>query len=225
MNLPPFREWVAEIGASFYVCARCGRAEWSGVALFCPSCSWLLLEYEAPSERARSWEHGFLTRWLFDWTLDSDSTVGAAVRALKSGARRLAWRSLAAHWGARALDSEVIRPVFVPSPSRDGVRDHAFAFAEELASVWGGRLELCLGFPMEASAKPQKKLGAAARRKRILIAKYFPKLAARETLVFVDDVITTGSTARAAHSALGRPSDFVAWALASRPKVVKFGEF
>lgn len=42
---------------------------------------------------------------------------------------------------------------------------------------------------------------------------------AQKTVVFVDDVITTGSTAMAAYMALGDPENFEVWTLASRPKL------
>lgn len=175
-------------------------------------------------ERGRSWEHGFLTRWMFEWTIDADSVLGPVVHALKGGSRARAWEEIASQWAARDLGLRPITRVFVPCPSREGTRDHAFAFCEALANIWHAPVEDCLRIEGTRSSA-QKRLNAQERARRVLTAKYFPILRPGEVLTFVDDVVTTGSTVRAAYAALGRPQAFEAWAMVSRPKLVEFGKF
>jgi len=88
------------------------------------------------------------------------------------------------------------------------------------------------------SAASQKALSAGERRqRRFVLRKDFHAEAirheheqderagpsiecyAQKTVVFVDDVITTGSTAMAAYIALGDPENFEVWTLAHRPKL------
>lgn len=159
---------------------------------------------------------------MYEWAAWSDDTVGVVIHALKSGCREPAWQKLAECWAARTLGETQLSPVFVPAPSRQGTRDHARVFAESLAKVWCSRIEDCL---LPTSDRAQKRLEAADRLERKFTTKYLPVVSSHETLVFVDDVITTGATARAAYSALGRPPEFECWVLANRPKLVKFDDF
>lgn len=104
----------------------------------------------------------------------------------------------------------------VPAPSERGENSHAHLFAKSLAEYLGWTY-----FSVLSKAKKTKsqKLQTREQRQRLEILSSETLGSARVWLI--DDVITTGSTARSCYEALGKPTHFQVCALAYRELLYK----
>lgn len=113
------------------------------------------------------------------------------------------------------------RRLIVPAPPKyDGQKDHAF--------WWSYYLSEAVSAPMvpvlersNASAASQKHLSFSKRNQTSVrldpeIWSWVRRNYVFDTLVFADDVVTTGSTARAAFKALGFAKNCEVWAISDR---------
>jgi predicted amidophosphoribosyltransferase len=167
---------------------------------------------------ARFFPHSYLWRW------DEDAAwVGDLIHGLKDGYHRQTFRDIAQMFflcHRRLIGACDARPVFIPAPPRKpGRQDHAGVLAEELAKVFKGSVWAVL---CRRDSEAQKRKALAERRTLGLIAE--PSAAefaknSKRTIVFVDDIVTSGATAGAAFLALGRPKNFAVWSIAYRPRI------
>jgi hypothetical protein len=122
-----------------------------------------------------------------------------------------------------SLGAPLLNPVFIPSP-RSGrlfARDHAENFCKALATVMGGQEVHALKRRSQSvhrrKTRAEREL-AAESRFELKNEKNMQNLQHHQgTIIFVDDLITTGSTARAAWLLLGRPQQFEVWTLLNKP--------
>jgi predicted amidophosphoribosyltransferase len=199
------------------------------IDLLCVSC-WQSLEKNF-NDSVSSLQTGypFSVRSLLTWNASCDREVRSLIRGFKGGyslaasarfAERLAFAN------ARGWTADDGLPIFVYPPSSSGRPDHASVLAVELSCLWGG-FPLGLAWaddPARASSrtsglgqKGRTAIERSQRRFEDLDLASFTQPSTR--WVFVDDVITTGSTAMAAYMALGSPERFEVWTLACRPKL------
>ncbi|WP_041578139.1 ComF family protein [Bdellovibrio bacteriovorus] len=158
-------------------------------------------------------------RALYSWNPGESDLLSALVLSLKGRYNRQGWEHFAQMMVQRHVPDLAAgrRLHFVPAPSKSDAEDHASLFARALAAHTGGVYFPCL---RKASAGKQRR---SDRGERALIAM---ELVEKNTEVsknstdilwiFVDDILTTGSTARAARLALGSPPHFEIWVLAER---------
>lgn len=194
-------------------CLHCGSFRVTPAGL-CVHCQALLSDYGYQSDRIQE-----RLRALYLWYPGESDLLSALVLSLKGKRSQRAWDVFARRMVVSTLPN--LKPGkrlhFVPAPSKDGKEDHAFYFAQALAKHAGGIFLPCLG---KASSGNQR---SADRGQRALIEM---ELVEKNTAlsenstdilwVFVDDILTTGSTARAAQLALGSPPHFEIWVLAVR---------
>lgn len=111
--------------------------------------------------------------------------------------------------------------VYIPAPpSRRGL-DHAGTFSEALAQVSKFKV---LNILQRTGEGRQKYLSRLERARRSIALCKFSGLrkdlvGQAESVIFIDDVLTTGSTALSAYQALGCPKSFKVLVLAYRPKI------
>ena len=101
----------------------------------------------------------------------------------------------------------------VPSPSkRPGVRDHSLALTEAVAHKIHCPIKNIL---LREDLSSQRNLSRKERFHRRMTLE--PGVSCPSQVLFVDDVLTTGSTAKAAYEALGRPKNFKVLCFVERP--------
>lgn len=111
--------------------------------------------------------------------------------------------------------------IYIPAASRTLDLDHSGCFAKALSKNSLGQL---LNILIRGNKQKQKRLSKIERtKKNIFLSKDFDKNSLpdlkNKNIIFVDDVLTTGSTAMASYKALGCPKNFKVLVLAYRPKI------
>lgn len=159
---------------------------------------------------------------LFHWVPGRHEVLSRLVGALKGANAEDIWNHYANEfWRLRLLtDTGKVKPLLlIPSPSRGGHKDHALAFAEGLAAMSGAQIYSCLS-RLDEKSQRKKSRSERLRLRMEYSANFtledFAQKSAGRYIVFVDDIVTTGATARAAWKCLGKPRDFAVWSLAQR---------
>ncbi len=194
-------------------CLHCGSFQVEQAGL-CVPCHEVLNHYPHRARRRQDW-----LRALYSWNPGESDLLSALVLSLKGRHNKAGWE----HFARKMVQQQVLRLSggrrlhFVPAPSKSGAEDHASLFARALAAHMGGVFNPCL---RKASSGKQRR---SDRGERALIAMELveknTELSINSTdilWIFVDDILTTGSTARAARLALGSPPHFEVWVLAER---------
>lgn len=203
---------------SFRVCARCGSFSWKPITLFCSSCSETLKNFELPGARTVS-DQRFLVYAHYVWNQSSDSVVRPLIYSLKGGELENEIAALAESFSWSLRETREKNLTLVPPPSRTGEPDHALVWANALAKIWNCEVWRPLNLAPKADvlSLSQKHKSRKDRASLEFLPVKIAKPYSKTKLIFVDDVLTTGSTARAAFKALGEPKSFEVWAIAWRP--------
>lgn len=234
----PWTDWIRACGA-------CGSA-FGPVDFFCENC-WRRLRRSANrGARLRRPFEDVAVFALWNWTEELEPFLRPLIYGLKGGWGPAVVQALAEDLayarstlpGRRPILRVTAPPARARLPEAPGdveeeeggfeaarSTDHAEALAAAFANAARAKLWMGLRFEDEAfGSEPQKARSAAERRRRRYLAMGAPSADApskgtssERAWIFVDDVVTTGATARAAFEALGRPDGFEAWALAWKP--------
>lgn len=200
----------------FNRCHSCKQNIWRRSPL-CESC-WEALRQEKPGRLLLGsfWAH-------YSFLLASNE-ANSLIYSLKSHAPGIYYQEAAniLFLSHILMGLNLRSAIFIPCPSTQ--KDHAYYLTLALCQLWGGTFVDALTKPQKAKSSwkindlKQKRL-ARKERQEIHFDVKDHQLGKnnQQKLVFVDDVITTGATARAAWKALNKPRDFTAVSLAFTP--------
>ena len=156
---------------------------------------------------------GMRVRTLINW--QNEELISELVHNLKGGLQSEAWD----YWANKFINEHILKlrqyPRFiVASPSRNHKPDHAHHFARAIENETNA--ELCT--PLYRVSHLAQKNQNKNERQNLKFARRTKQDFGGDAVIFADDIVTTGATARAAHEALGGPKNFEVWALVFREK-------
>jgi predicted amidophosphoribosyltransferase len=210
-------------------CPGCGRSATS----FCARC-WYVLNHDERGRLATrmviAGRSPFISRALYIWKDEwsQSSIIRNAILASKGSANPEIYRTFSEEIFRRTVAEELWRErgdwVFIVPPSvRNLVRDHAMELGSQLADLTGSCLPARSVLQTTSVGLTQQKIKSRKDRElkqfslsRTLSPAAKARLLGAKGFLFLDDVIASGATAKAAWSALGKPTAFEAWAIAWR---------
>jgi len=201
-------------------CARCGSIL-PPIDLFCGRCAVMLASQQNRGPALLQPGFAFPVYSLFTWTHANDTVMRPFLHAFKRGLAVREAESMGLLFLHEISSQRPRLSPWIAHPGGKSGRDHSWLLAQLLARLIAPEDSLPIVTLRLADAGlggSQKLKSASERRSRRFIKE--EKFSGRNVpWVFVDDVITTGSTARAAWQALGQPDSFEVWTLACRPKL------
>jgi len=199
-------------------CPVC-RQSFPPIEWLCIRCLNKLKSFYLKPQNLMRMQSSFRHLRLIDWTLENDAFIRAVLMSLKGPGRSLFFEVLAKEFFMRvqyllSLKRDV--PLtFIPCPSRNFLKDHGFFWAQALGRQFGLPVQQALS-PLDAGlSQKAKRLSLRGGRKFLLDQKVLKS----KNLVFADDVVTSGATAKAAFLALGKPDSFMVWSIFWRKNV------
>lgn len=188
-------------------CFHCGSF-FSGKSLFCRSCEKRL--WDRHQDRHISQLEDFKMICLFEWIPDEDRQVSKLLATLKGGRIPSAFYFYAKEFISRKKpilpDGDI---VLIPCPGKRP--DHASVLTSVFAEILALPSDDCL--EKEKNQIAQKKKN---RKQRANLRFFCHSAMAKKHVIFIDDIVTSGATIRAARKAIGPCQSFQVWSLARR---------
>lgn len=209
------------------VCVNCGeflflsRQQDMFGQILCDICTERLSKCQV-----KTWVPGYphKTLSLYSWDKEHEKLVRQVAMGLKGGGPTEFYFQFAQELLLRRMAMKMFNvPIlFVPAPGkRMSLPDHAESLALQLAKISGGQY-----WPgLLRIERGQQKRKAEKERKGVLNVAKAPQWQnvpfdrALSKVVFVDDIITSGSTAQSAYIGLDKPEDFEVWTIFHRPRL------
>ena len=158
---------------------------------------------------------------LLDWQEENDLFIRLLLNSLKQGGPSFIFKKLMLDFLQRVIQIErlPLEAIVIPAPPSflSHFQDHAFCLAAAFSQLSGLQLvRPPFYFSSSIEGKSQKNKTKRDRRKIQLQVKNNNFITRDKKIIFIDDVLTTGATARAAYHALNKPKDFTIFTLAWR---------
>lgn len=203
----------------FRHCPACRQSS-PPIEWLCVDCLEKLKSFYLEPQHLLRMQSSFRHLRLIDWTPENDSFIRALLISLKGPRRSLFFKVLAREFFMRAQYISSLKRDYpftlIPCPSKNYLKDHGFFWAQAL----GEQMELPIQWALSHSEShsDQKKKNLFLRGERKFLLTMDECIFKNKSLVFVDDVVTSGATAKAAYLALGKPESFMVWSIFWRKK-------
>ncbi len=194
-------------------CAKC-RSLKAPIEIFCRDCQELAVEFRNSERDLLQEAYPFEVYSLYTWYDEVDSIVRPLIYALKGGLIQRPWTDFAEDLVFRRSLIGFHLPEQIVLPPRKNARDHAWYWAKALGHLL--RVPIADFLVSDDIQSSQKQLNIQRRKERQM--HWRGEDLSQKNLLFVDDAITSGATAQAAHLALGSPTNFEVWTLVARPR-------
>lgn len=171
-----------------------------------------------------SYEYGDVYS-LFEWSPGESNMLSRLILWLKGAHQSEAWTFYAERFLQKRLSLPIShrRVRIVLPPRKDKSRRHAEFWGDSLGRQLAS--SVLMPFAEEPSQQTQKQASVQERSKRrYKLREEFTEFVGQnhsDLWVFADDILTTGSTAKAAHLALGSPPHFEVWCLGQRAALLR----
>lgn len=188
-------------------CIGCGSF-FVKVHLFCEVCFQQTVSEELKLHKQKI-DDNHLHYYALAWSRNSSSALTTLVYALKKNKSPLAWKFYARLFSVCCLSQSDVDKFdyIVPVPSAAWSSQHALYFAAELSKIYNIPLIDCLS---KTSTELPQKMKSAEMRKAALerqvqfnYESFTENMFQSKAVLFVDDILTTGSSFLACHKTLG----------------------
>lgn len=210
------------------ICHVCKKYEFQSTSLLCESCKTQLLHQSDLSQKELHLDLGFTVYTWCHWTEDNDSLLRPTIYALKGGYLKQAIYELCTEASLHISETFQAQPILLPAPSKNkNQKDHAYIIAESLAEIFN--LKIINAFErvntsalQKSKSKSQRKLPNLKLNSDLTLTERKSLFKPENNFLFVDDIVTTGSTAKHAFKSVNKHYKFSSFSLFYRP--LKFNE-
>lgn len=175
----------------------------------------------------------FKSHALLSWKPGESDFLSQIILKLKGPHQKEVWNFLGLIMAKTLTENKIVFPEkcwITCCPSKTGNEDHAARWAQSLSQALNLPFLLLLRYSQQDRASFWRHKSGRERRKfargkhevftrREGIDDALLQRVGEGTILFADDIITTGATAGLAHKALGKPRNFTHLALVSRTDI------
>lgn len=214
---------IEQIDEKLRSCANCGFPTTVPNTMLCSYCHHVVLKQKSLRSKNIIHQRKSIKAYsLFDWTPNECNALSALVLALKGSAPPKVWLEYAALFVNHRMSQAVFPQdlIIVPCPSLNREKDHAWYFAKAVSELVNRPL---LQLFQRGDCHYFRKASKLDREAHLKSRLHFSENITQTTfenrnIIFIDDIITTGTTVKSAYTHLDKAKSFEAWSLAYRMK-------
>ncbi len=218
-----FENFIEKIDESIRSCANCGFIQTKPRTLLCEYCFQVVMNRRAIKPNVMLYKaNAIKTYSLFEWCPNECNALSTLALVLKGKAPEKTWQEYAALFVnfRMSLANLPDDPIFVPCASSTKSKDHAWYFARALSELTKSPLMPLLS---RGDAHHFRKATKADREAHFESRFQFSENITqadyqKRNIIFVDDIITTGTTVKSAYASFQEAESFEAWSLLRRMK-------
>ncbi len=190
-------------------CLHCGAGP-AGDSLFCGICENFLWQAHPENHHFSTEKSDLPGIALFEWHPDQDRRLSKLMLQLKGGRLQTSFDRYAEKFVSRMPAIDCLNSILVPCPGKSR-RLHSQALARAFSQI----LDIPIFDLLEKNSQKAQKGRTKRDREKTKFTLKAP-IPSRKHVIFIDDIVTSGSTAHAAAQALKSTPGFQVWCLARR---------